>query len=200
VKPLNIVIGFIPQAIFAVLVNWLALGWAAAAGCAAAIILVAVTATRGGVKILPIAQTVILAVLTVIGFTAGHHDAAAFAPYARGVASLVLGAFIFATSRVLPFTAQFARASVPQQFWHSPEFLGINRRLSLVWGLAVLAVGAAHLGAAAAGNSALIVHFVLDWAIPLYAIYQAYAITKRTVAKGSGAQHPTVSQPASPQI
>ncbi len=186
-KPLNLVIGFVPLAIFAVLVSWLALGWAAAAGLAAAVILVGFTAARGGVKVLPVAQSVILAAFTVVGFTVGHHTATTFAPYARGVASLVLAGFILATSYHFPFTMQFARGSVPEQYWHSPQFLGLNRRLSLVWGLAVLAVGAAHAGAAAV-TGATIVHFVLDWAVPAVAIFQAYSVTKRTIAHSGRAQ------------
>ena len=189
-KPLTIVIGFIPQAIFVILVSWLSLGWAAAAGLAAGVILLAVTAARGGVKVLPVAQSVILAAFTVVGFTVGHHAEMTFAPYARGVASLALGAFIVATSSSVPFTAQFARQTVPQQYWRSPQFLGINRRLSLVWGLAVLAIGAGHLGAAFAGSSAPIVRILLDWGIPVYAAFQAYTVTKRAIAQNARAQHP----------
>ena len=152
-NPLSIITGFIPQVlVFAILANWLPLGWAAVAGLAVALALIAVTATRGGVKILLVAQAVILAVFTVVGFTAGHHDATAFEPYARGVASLALGAFILATSFSFPFTAQFARRGVPQQYWNSPRFLAVNRRISLVWGLAVLAIGASHLAAVYAGS------------------------------------------------
>ena len=189
-KPLTIVIGFIPQAIFVILVSWLSLGWAAAAGLAAAAILVAVTAAQGGVKILPVAQSVILAAFTVVGFTVGHHAEITFAPYARGVASLALGAFIVATSSSFPFTSQFARQTVPQQYWQTPQFLSINRRMSLVWGLAVLAIGAGHLGAAFAGSSPQIVRILLDWGIPVYAAFTAYTVTKRTIAQNGHTQHP----------
>ena len=147
-NPLSIITGFIPQVlVFAILAKWLPLGWAAAAGLAVALVLIVVTATHGGVKILLVVQAVILAVFTVIGFAAARHDATAFEPYARGVASLALGAFIVATSFSFPFTAQFARRALLQQYWHSPQFLAVNRRISLVWGLAVLAIGASHLAA-----------------------------------------------------
>ncbi len=189
-KPLTIVVGFIPQAIFVILVSWLSLGWAAAAGLAAGVILVAVSATRGGVKILPVAQSVILAAFTVVGFTVGHQAEITFAPYARGVASLALGAFIVATSSSFPFTAQFARQTVPQQYWQTPQFLSINRRVSLVWGLAVLAIGAGHLGAAFAGSSAPIVRILLDWGVPAYAAFHAYTITKHTIGQNGHTPHP----------
>jgi hypothetical protein len=197
-NPLNIVIGFVPQVVFAILVNWLPLGWAAAAGLAVAVVIIAVTAARGGVKMLSIAQFVILAVFTVVGFTAGPGAVTTFEPYARGVASLALGAFILATSFSVPFTVQFARRSVPRQYWKSPQFLGVNRRISLAWGLAVLAVGAAHLAAAFVGGGVPVLHFLLDWGIPGYAAYRAYSVTKRAIAqtarprRSGGADQPAV--------
>ena len=195
-NPLNIVIGFIPLALFAILTNWLPLGWSAAAGLAVAVVIIAVTAARGGVKILSVAQFVILAVFTVVGFTAGPGAATTLAPYARGVVSLALGAFILATSFAFPFTVQFARRSVPQQYWNSPQFLGVNRRISLAWGLAVLAVGAAHLAAAFVGGVPVL-RLLLDWGIPAYAAYRAYSVTKRTIAQNARPRQPgSADQPA----
>ena len=144
-------------------------------------------------------QAVILAVFTVVGFAAAHHDATAFEPYARGVASLALGAFIVATSFSFPFTAQFARRGVPEQYWHSPQFLAVNRRISLVWGFAVLAIGASHLAAVYAGNGTPVVRILLDWGVPIFAAYQAYSVTKRTIARSTGQPQPDGSdQPAAP--
>ena len=74
--------------------------------------LAALTA-RGGLKILPLAQAVILAALTLVGFAGGAAVDALLATYGRGIASLLLGLFIVATAPALPFTAQFARAVTP---------------------------------------------------------------------------------------
>ena len=187
-NPLSIAIGFIPLTVFALIVNWLPLGWAAAVGLAVAVVIIAVTAARGGVKILSVAQLVTLAAFTVVGFTAGS-AATAFAPYARGAASLALGAFILATSFSFPFTAQFARRSVPQQYWKSPQFLGVNRRISLAWGLAVLAIGAGHLAAAYVGSGSAVFRLLLDWGVPAFAAYRAYSVTKRTIAQNAHTPH-----------
>ena len=162
-----------------------------------AVVIIAVTAARGSVKILSVVQFAILAVFTVVGFTAGPSAPTAFAPYARGVASLALGVFILATSFSFPFTVQFARRSVPQQYWQSPQFLGVNRRISLAWGLAVLAVGAAHLAAAFVGGSVPVLHILLDWGIPGYAAYRAYSVTKRAIAQNARPARPGgADQPA----
>lgn len=195
-NPLSIVIGFIPQIVFMIVVNWLPLGGAAAVALAVAVVIIAVTAARGGIKILPVVQGAILAAFTVVGFTVGSHQAATFEPYARGTASLALGAFILATCVAYPFTAQFARASVPSQYWKSPQFLGLNRRISLAWGLAVLSVGAAHLAAAFVGGGVPVLRLLLDWGVPAFALYQAYSVTKRVLARNAGARSHGVHQPA----
>ncbi len=164
-----------------------------------AVAIIAVTAARGGVKILSVVQLVILAVFTVVGFTAGRGAATALEPYARGVASLALGAFILATSFSFPFTEQFARGSVPQQYWKSPQFRGVNRRISLAWGIAVLAIGAGHFAAAYVGSGAPVFRLLLDWGVPVLAAYRAYSVTKRTIAQSAHAPQPRgADQPAVP--
>ncbi|MGC5701698.1 hypothetical protein J4P02_15985 [Pseudomonas sp. NFXW11] len=32
-----------------------------------------------------------------------------------------------------PFTQQYARQETPEEFWHTPTFLSINKRITLVW-------------------------------------------------------------------
>jgi hypothetical protein len=199
-NPLSLIIGFVPQVIFALLVSRLPLGWAAAAGLAAAVVLIAVTAARGGIKILLVVQAAALAAFTVTGFTVGHHAAASFEPYARGLASLALAAFILATAFAMPFTAQFARQGVPRQYWKSPQFLRLNRRISIAWGLAVLAVGASHLGAALLGAGApVVLRLLLDWGVPLVAGYRAYSFTRRAAGENARPAQPAATgQPTVP--
>ena len=94
--------------------------------------------------------------------------------------------------------AQFARRGVPQQYWHSPQFLAVNRRISLVWGVAVLVIGASHHAAVYAGGTP-VVRILLDWGVPSVAAYQAYSVTKRTIARTAHQPQPDGSdQPATP--
>ena len=44
-----------------------------------------------------------------------------------------------------PFTLQYARESVPREFWDSPEFLRTNDVISAVWALAFAVMVAADL-------------------------------------------------------
>jgi hypothetical protein len=53
----------------------------------------------------------------------------------RGPARLIaFGSLLFT-----PFTEQYARESVPRQFWSSPAFKQTNRRLTIMWAFAEVA-------------------------------------------------------------
>ena len=43
-----------------------------------------------------------------------------------------------------PFTLQYARERVAQQYWHTPFFLSINRRITWAWAGAFAALVTAH--------------------------------------------------------
>src|SRR5690349_14781542 len=143
-NPVKLVLGFVPFLLFSVLTAWIPVGWAAAAGLVAALAVVAATA-GGGIKVLPLVQAVILLVIAVLGFAAGPATVAFLTVYGRGLASSALGLFIVATAARTPFTAQFARAAVPESAWHTPEFLRVIRQISLAWGSVALILGACHL-------------------------------------------------------
>lgn len=197
-NPLSIILGFVPQVVFALLVNWVPLGWAAGGGLAVALVLIALTAARGGVKILPLVQGVILGVFTLIGFSAAPETAAMVAPYARAAASLILGTFIVVTSFFFPFTVQFARADVPRQYWHTARFLDLNRRISLAWGIAVLAVSASQIVSARVGQAGTLLGVLLQWGVPAIAAYLAYSVTTRAIAASARSRPAGHDQPATP--
>lgn len=179
-NPVKLIIGFTPFLLFTVLASWLPVGWSALVGLVAAVVVIAITA-RGGLKTLPLVQAVILAAFTILGFVGGHALDTVLDQYGRGGASIILGLFIVVTATFAPFTTQFARESVPQGSWHSPQFIGLNRRISLVWGVAVLAVGACRIASALIGStvSAPILHLLIEWGGPVLAIYLAFRYTKQ---------------------
>jgi hypothetical protein len=185
-NPVKIVIGFVPFVLLTVLGRWLPVGWAALIALVAALVVIAATA-RGGLKILPVAQAVILIGFAVLGFFGGASIAAFLAVYGRGLASLVLGLFIVVTAASWPFTAQFAREAVPPTEWHSPPFVQINRRLSLAWGSVVLILGACHvLGAFLdAQHIHPVLRLLVDWVVPILAFLRVIAFTRRIAAQHS---------------
>jgi hypothetical protein len=94
---------------------------------------------------LPVVQAVILLVIAVLGFAAGPATVAFLTVYGRGLASLALGSFIVVTAARTPFTAQLARAAVPEHAWHTPGFLRVIRQISLAWGSVALILGACQI-------------------------------------------------------
>ena len=79
------------------------------------------------------------------GIRFGAGTVAFLTVYGCGLASLALGLFIVATAARTPFTAQLARAAVPEPAWHTPGFLRVIRQISLAWGSVALILGACHL-------------------------------------------------------
>lgn len=194
-NPIKLILGFVPLIAFSVLVGWLPVGWAAVVGLVLAVAVAAVTAP-GGIKILPVAQAVVLAVIAVIGFSTGTATNSFLETYGRGLASLALGSFIVLTAVRFPFTAQFARSAVPAAQWHTETFLRINRRLSLAWGAVVLVLGAGHLaGAFLTGQGTTgALHLLVSWGVPVVAILWVVKFTRDTVA----ASRPAAARPQSP--
>ena len=185
-NPVKLVLGFVPFLLFTVVTSWLPVGWAAVVGLVAALALIAVTA-KGGLKILPVAQAVILLILALAGLFAGPVAAAFLTVYGRGLASLALGLFIIATATSMPFTAQFARAAVPESAWHSPTFLQINRKISLAWGYTVLVLGACHIVGAYLDTQHVypLLRLLVDWGVPVLAFVRVIAYTRRAAENAS---------------
>lgn len=88
-----------------------------------------------------------------------------------------------------PFTEAYARDSTPKEFWGKPLFHEINRRISLVWGLAFLA-GTISLIVAGATDA---FSFVLRTLIPLGALVVAwrYTVQQKTARQKARAAAPT---------
>ena len=200
---LKVVSGFLPFVAFSVLALPLGVGGAALAGFGVAIVVVAATA-RGGIKILPTLQAGILLVMAVAGFLTHDPARADLTKYGPAVAALIMGGYMIGTAARMPFTAQYARDSVPRQFWHDPRFLAVNRRTSSAWGVAVLLLGLLHLASAAiidahGGNVAL--RLAMNWVLPIAAMWWASAYTRRVVdaAKQMVAQAHAQAQQAQPQ-
>jgi hypothetical protein len=191
-NPIKIAVGFVPLVLFSVLAGFVPVGWAAAAGLVAALVVTAATA-RGGVKLLPVAQSVILLVVAVVGFLGDPATDAWLKLYGRGLASLALGAVIVATAVAsMPFTAQFARAMVPTSEWHSPEFLTLNRRISLAWGYTVLALGVCHLVAAYLEVDQVhpVIRLLVAWVVPILALLRVIAYTRKLAGQAASEHSP----------
>jgi hypothetical protein len=151
-KPLLLLLSFLPLIAFSVLARLLPHGDVGAAGLVGALCAaIAMLAVRPvwPPKILNACSFVLFTVLAIAGFTGSAGTDRWLATWAAAGVGLVMGLVILALVPVMPFTEQFARQSTPRAYWASPTFKQINRVLSLAWGAALIGVGASRLAAVA---------------------------------------------------
>jgi hypothetical protein len=187
VKPVKIILGLIPLALFALLAGLMPVGWAALIGVLAAVIAVIVE-LPGSVKAAPVVGIVVLGAFAWLGFTGDPFVQGLLEHYGRGLATLTLAIYMLVTAGFAPFTAQFARQSVPKQYWKSERFIQINRHLSLTWGGVVLVTAVCHLIAGAVGDAGAnmpIIVLGLNWGIPVLAILWTVKYTKRVAGEAT---------------
>jgi hypothetical protein len=190
-SPLVVVLGFAPWILYLVVV-----GLAGAPGVPLAALLALALAVglivtsvvqRQSPRLLAVAAAVIFACYGLASLVAPGVDPF-LADYGRAVAALALAATILALLPVLPFTEQFARESVPRQYWSSPRFRALNQRVSAVWALAIGGSGIAGALAAALVDSSVahrpLLGFLLRIGVPVVLLIGAMRYTRRATAAG----------------
>jgi hypothetical protein len=193
-SPVTLVLAFLPWIAYLVVVGLAGpagVPWAALLSLAIAVgLVVAALVRRRSPKILVLTSGVVFGVYTVLGFAVPATEGF-LAGYGRGLAAILLALVIFVSLPVMPFTEQFARDSVPRQYWDDPQFRAVNRRISAVWGAAIGGSGVCNLVATAlldqhGGPLAVVVRVVL----PVLFLVGALRYTQRTAATaGAHAPH-----------
>jgi hypothetical protein len=150
-KPLPLILSFLPLIAFSLLTRVLPSGDFGVVALVAALCAVAAMAVNRTwpPKILNITSLVLFTVLAVVGFTGSAGTDRWLATWAGSGVAVVVGLVILALLPVMPFTEQFARESTPKAYWGSPTFKKINRVLSAGWGGSILAAGVCRVAAAA---------------------------------------------------
>ena len=121
-KPLPLILSFLPLIVFSLLARLLPHGDIGAAALAAAVIAaIAAVAVRPvwPPKILNATSIVLFTVLAIAGFTGSAGTDRWLATWAAAGVGLVMGLVILALIPLMPFTEQFARLSTPQAYWSS---------------------------------------------------------------------------------
>jgi hypothetical protein len=189
----QILLGFLPWIAFSMISTRIgpgAVGMAALLALVVAAVLVARSLTAGETpKVLEVTAVGTFAVMGVWALLDPASDAL-LAFYGRGVAALILAAVVAVTLVSRPFTEQYARASVPQQYWDSPQFHALNRRISAAWAGAIAVMGIGHLIAGAlAADAAEYTGYLaarpgdllLNWIVPGLLILLTVRYTNRVV-------------------
>ncbi|HEY2278214.1 MAG TPA: hypothetical protein VGI00_07650 [Streptosporangiaceae bacterium] len=150
-KPLPLIMSFLPLIAFSLLAKLLPhgdIGVAALVAAIFALIAIVMHKPYWPPKILNAASLTLFLILAVVAFASHAGTDRWLAIWAGAGVGLVLGGVILLLLPVMPFTEQFARESTPQAYWNSPTFKRINRVLSAGWGAAIVALGVSRLIAA----------------------------------------------------
>lgn len=197
-------LSLIPWVLFSVIINRKGADAAAIAALAAAALslVLLVKDSQLGVKVIDVAGVVVFGGLAALGFSGGHSVTDWIADYGRGSAAIILAVIMLGSALTVPFTEQYARESVPREYWSSPVFRSVNRKLSLLWGAVVAVMGLGHLLAGAidpASNPSagsrpvdLFFNWVLPIALILFAVKRTQAISE---SAGNSAPPATTPQP-----
>ena len=96
---------------------------------------------------------------------------------------------------IVPFSTQYARASVPKKYWGAPVFRAVNQKISALWGAVMLAMSACHIlagylqpaGSVADGtvNATAPTGLLLNWILPVGLLFIGYRGTQHIAASGA---------------
>jgi hypothetical protein len=195
VKSTKMFISLIPWVLFTVIAGRAGanfVGWAAAV---AGLMTLAITVRarserlpdgrRSSLKIIDVAGIVTFAVMTVLAFTGDHGLRQHIVDYGRCVCALILAVVMLGSLLIMPFTEQYAREQVPQQYWGSPVFRAVNRHITTAFGLAVLVMAGGHFYSGyleSSGNLSVRANLILNWVIPIVVILAAIKYTDRVTS------------------
>ena len=182
----KVLISFIPWVVFSVLVQRAGVEAAGVAALLAAVVggYLAFAGRSTGVKLLDLVSTATFAFLAAVALAGGSGAEDWVADYGRGSAAVVLGLVMLGSTLLVPFTEQYARESVPQEYWHTATFRSVNRRISAAWGSAILLMSLGHLlagvidPASAPNPGARPVEMLLNWILPVLLVLGAVKYTQ----------------------
>ena len=203
----RVLVGFVPWIVFTLVATRLgpgAVGVACVLAFVVAVGLVVRSVSRGeSPKLLEVTGAAVFLGLAVVAAAVPGVDGV-LADYGRALAAAILAAVIFALLPVMPFTEQYARESVPREYWHTAEFRSINRRISAAWGgvVAVMALSHAVAGTVEVPDPGVgplhrPVDLAFNWIIPGLLVWAAAGYTRRV--SGERGSVPTARGPVAPQ-
>ncbi|WP_395728274.1 hypothetical protein [Nakamurella sp.] len=178
-KPLSLILGFIPWIAFSFLAHRIAadsVAWSGLIGLLLVLGTMALQKPAWPPSVLNIGMLIPLTTITVVGFVGGPDVDAWLYDWAVPGVGLFLGAFILALVPFAPFTERFARESTPKAYWGSPTFNKINRVLSAAWGAAIVIMGLCSLLVAALNlysddfATPATGELLLNWVVPIVVI------------------------------
>jgi hypothetical protein len=181
----GIFIALIPWIIFTVLAAHSTLKLGSLVALVAAAVIAIPGIRSGHPKSLEIGAIITFIGFVVVAFVADASTAHWVSRYARGIAALILAVIAFGSLLFVPFTEQYAREQVPEQYWGSRQFKEINRKLTALWGFVFIAMVPFHIIAGAINTKPATI--ICNWAIPLALVFWGIKRTSAISDAGSDA-------------
>ena len=190
---LSVFTGFVPWVVFTLVASRTGPGGVTTAALLAFLVAAAFVVrsmVRGeSPKLLEVTGALVFAVFAGVGALTPAVDPF-LAAYGRALAAFVLAAVIVALLPVLPFTEQYAREGVPREYWDTPGFRSVNRRISAAWGGVVAAMGVSHTLAGLLETpdpGVRLLHrpvdLVFNWVVPGLLVWAAARYTRRVAGR-----------------
>ena len=108
------------------------------------------------------------------------------------MAATILAAAIFLLLPVMPFTEQYARESVPREYWHTATFRSVNPRISAAWAGVIAVMALSHVVAGTfeiPDPGARLLHRPVDllfnWVVPALLLWAAARYTQRVTVRSA---------------
>jgi hypothetical protein len=178
-------IALVPWVLFTLLAQRSTLKVAAVVALIVAIAIMIRSITAGGLKLLEVGAVIAFLGFAVVAFAADHTTGLWLARYSRAIAAALLALIAFGSLLFAPFTEQYARDSVPRQFWSSATFKATNRRLTTLWGCVFTAMVPFHVLAGLIDKKPT--NILLNWVVPIGLILWG---AKRSDAIAASAKSP----------
>jgi hypothetical protein len=160
-----IYLAFVPWVLFSVISRHDTLTAASVVALAAAIGIAIPGVRAGRPKILEIGAVVAFVGFTVAAFAVDPGNADWLQRYARAIAAALLASITLISLVTTPFTEQYARETVPPEYWASARFKRINRELTTLWALVFLAMVPSHIVAGYVDTRRS--NTIFNWVIPI---------------------------------
>jgi hypothetical protein len=174
----SIYIAFVPWVLFSVISRHDTMKAATLLALAAAVIIAIPGIRNGRPKILELGTIAAFVAFTLVAFIVDPAANDWLERYGRAIAAALLALIAFGSLAIdMPFTEQYARESVPEQYWSSPRFKNVNRQLTLVWAVVFTLFVPSHIIAGYVNTQRS--NTIFNWVIPIFLVVLAI---KRTAA------------------
>jgi MFS family permease len=162
----DIYIAFVPWILFSVISRHDTLEAATLVALVASILIAIPGIRRGRPKILEVGAVVAFAGFTIVAFIVDPAANDWLERYGRAVAAALLALIAFASLALnMPFTEQYARETVPEQYWQTQRFKSVNRQITLLWALVFTLFIPSHIVAGYLNTRHS--NTIFNWIIPI---------------------------------